>query len=370
MPRKSAELITSDIDDAEDIVFETHHGPSGGNTAHQKSFESIFDEMSDYEGEVNLHVHRQVGNGQETMEQIGIYPVDMFPTVDHLLMHVSQKYGGGAYRIKMFQKGRRGSLANKLYQVAEPKEEPVKAGGTDNSVLNAILARMERQEQALLSVVRQSQQGGDKKQWLEEMLMYKQLFGGDQGPSRGFGDVARDVQAIKDIAPMLGLGFSDSGEKEEDGFGALIEKAAPIFQAAMNQPLNPQKPPQQEPPKVNPKEMFLKAKIATGINSLVNAAAKGRDPADKVDDILDNLDESQIRQFVLSPQAFDFVLQYQPNAKPYKQWFDDLAEHVKAVLGEPSKFSDLYSDDDSDINSENLSPESEPLSGEINTTND
>ena len=350
MVRKApAQLITHDDDETE-VVFETGdpYQPKP-ETAQQKSFEAVLDEMSDFNGEAFLHVHRQTGNGQEAMEQIGVFPVDQFASVPDLLAHVAESYGGGRYRIKLFQQGRKGCLANKLYTVAEPRIK--KSDGPNSNDSIAILAeQMRQQNQLLMRVLQQQaqpQQTTSRREMLEEVALIAGMFSGNGGNSRGISQIASDIQALQGLGLNFGLPSPAAPEKEE-GFGDIIEKAAPILQAAFSQPSQPQKP---KPVQENP-EMLKQMMIRREVGKLVNAAKQGVDPGIMAEKVIDDVPPKVIKDFISNPSAYNDAIKSFPECAPNRPWFDDLLEHLKAHHGLPSKFSHLYSDGDDDINGE------------------
>jgi len=353
---KHADLITHE--EIEDVEFEASHH-SRQKTKQEQTLEDILSTLNDRSDDAYIAVYKQKGTGKESMSLVGKWPGDEFPSSEDLLLFLRDNYGGGSYRVHVRINGR--LAANNLVSV----EEPLKRVNTSNNN-EPIIQLLEKQQLMInelynkMATQNAPQPAPSRREMLEEMSLIASMFnggGGSQG--RGFSDIARDIQAIKEISPMLGLG---GPVEEKDPFNDLIEKAAPLFQHAMTQP-------QPQPKKENPammRQALINAQIKTGITTLVNAAAKGRDPGEYADLVLDNLGDDMARQYAIGPEAFKKVVGFVPQAKQYENWFADLSEHIKAQLGEPSKFSGLYDDDGDDINSDNLSP----APGQSNEQND
>lgn len=357
MPQKRvAEFIPNAPEDVEDLYFEAESREKP-QTAHDKSFESVLDELNNYDGEAYLHVHRQTGNGQEAMEAIGVYSVDEFSSVDDLLMNVRDQYGGGAYRMKLFCKGQRGCKANKLYKVAEPIRK--RTTNTQNNESPALLSAVQamqdqiaQQNQAIMQFLRQPQQGGSRKEMLEEFALIAQIVGGNKGggQERGIGDIARDITALKDVAPMLGFapgGGVEKSEGDDDSLIGLVREMAPVLTTALSN--NPQ---QAQQPTQDPKMMRL-MKLKGDIQTLLKGAKRNSDPANYAALIVDQFDDATISGFVSSPAMIKQAIQLVPEVADYATWFDTLIEHVKAQCGMESKVGDLYEAEENGINSSN-----------------
>lgn len=365
---RQAQFLPGNTDDVTDIEFDTNINEKP-MTAHDKTFESIIEEMSTFEGEVYIHCHKQHGSGQESMELVGKWPVDYFGSIEDLLLHARENYGGGAYRLTVYKKGHRGCIANKLYKIAEPQKK-VKTGDTDNTALNAILQRMERQDQVLAKLyerqnIRQEPQF-NRQEFLQEMIFYKQLFD-KPAQSGGVGQLLESVEALKLLG--VNVGVPGVAEEKEDSLGTILEKALPVFQQVMSQPVQPVQPtPQTASPnyKPNPQarpdnmQFMMDMKLKVGISSLLTAAKKGADPGLYADWVQDQLDEDTIKSFLDNPEKYNAALNSQPECVKFKPWFDDVYEHLKGQFGMPSKFSAMY-DDLIDGETNDITPESDDV---------
>src|SRR5690606_26161840 len=98
-----------------------------------------------------------------------------------------------------------------------------------------------------------------RREFLEEMALYKNLFSGNSG-----GDAISQLKNTLGVLGELGITINGQAEQKEDsGFSDLIEKLAPVAMAAINQPQQPQ---QRRDP-MFAKNMMLK----TGIGQLMRA---------------------------------------------------------------------------------------------------
>jgi hypothetical protein len=338
---RKAQLITHD--DAEEVVFETDTG-NGPKTKHEQKLEEILSGLNTATENAYIALYRQNGSGKESLTFLHKFPADKFEGVEDILEFLAKKHGGGDYRIHVRIGGR--LAANNLVSVESPKQDdPELARGADPAI-NALLAQMEKQNQMIAGLYQQMAeqakapaQSQSRKEMLEEMLMYKQLFGGQQS-SGGLGQVMETIGFLKEV----GVNVGGIAEEKEEGFGDVITKALPLLTAAMQQPAQ-----QPQRPQVNPamnQQNALKLQIKMAVDSAVRAAGKGQDPQVFAQMADAQLGEKAI-ELAQDPNIFTVLTAYNPGVLEHKQWFDDVLEHVKAMNGLPSRFYDLYDDGES-----------------------
>lgn len=342
MATKPAQFIQAEAEDAEFFEVMTT-GPNGQATAQQKAFEDLISELGENPDDAAIHIYRQNTSGKTTMTLLEVFPVDQFDFVS-LWSHVREKYGAGHYRIHVRKSGK--LVANKLIEIEQPKvtDKPgVTPIGEASSILATVLERQEKMHQQMLALIQQSQQPQHSRQeMLQEMLMFKQLF--DNGGNGG-GNAIAQLRDTLTVLGELGINIGGASEEKETGFGDLLEKMTPLLGAAMTQPQQPQ----QKRDPMFAQKMMLK----NGIGQLMRAAAKNSPREVYADLVLDQLPENVVKEFITAPDAFEKLIKLEPRAAQFRPWFMDLAEHVKAALGMPSQYADLYGDDDDAINAGN-----------------
>jgi hypothetical protein len=337
---RKAQLITHD--DAEEVVFETDTG-NGPKTKHEQKLEEILSGLNTATENAYIALYRQNGSGRESLTFLHKFPADKFEGVEDILEFLSKKHGGGDYRIHVRIGGR--LAANNLVSVEAPKQDDTELPRGADPAINALLAQMEKQNQMIAGLYQQMAeqakaptQSQSRKEMLEEMLMYKQLFGGQQS-SGGLGQVMETIGFLKEV----GVNVGGIAEEKEEGFGDVISKALPLLTAAMQQPAQPHQP--QVNPAMN-QQNALKLQIKMAVDSAVRAAGKGQDPQVFAQMADAQLGEKAI-ELAQDPNIITVLTAYNPGVLEHKQWFDDVLEHVKAMNGLPSRFYDLYDDGDS-----------------------
>lgn len=335
-----AELLPVD-DDAEFVEYDT----TEQLTDHERKMQDFAAAMSDLGANSEIIVKRQTGNGKDPMEHVGYFEPDEY-TFGQLVEHLRNQYGPGLYRIYLRVNGK--NKGNSLVRIAAPVQKPEKQagiGGEVSAVLGQVMATIQNQNREIVRLL-QSDRGGSRKDMLEEMLLYKQLFG-NGGGGNGLSQLRESVGLLSELGVNVG---GPMGEKDDEGFGGLLEKMTPLITHAMNKPqpaLQPN-PGQNTEQKMNLKNLFIKQ----GLNTLLKAASKNADPITYGELVLDQLPEEIVRQFITAHDAFDRVIKMDPRAAQFKPWFLELAEHVKGQLGMPSKYQDLYAGIDDDISDE------------------
>lgn len=354
MTKKAVYLPGPDNDDMED-VFETDTRQPNQKTRSESLLEELVEDLNDVSDNVSLRIYQQMGNGQESMAFVEAMPHDKFTNKDDLLMYLRESYGPGSYRLQVRVAGK--LRANKLEQIIAKKNAPVTPAQNDNGALGAIMARMEKQDQMIAQLLQQkgNSNSGNKKEFLEEMLIYKQLFGGNQS-SGGLGQIQEALSFVKE----LGINVGGPVAEREEGFVDIMDKAFPLIQAALSQP----QPQRQQPAPADMQNHMMKMQLKMAIDQAVSAAERGKDAADFAETVIDTIGEEKAGQLISDPNFLKIIPQYNQRANLHLPWFGDVAEHIKGMLGLPSKYAADYNDLPIDQAETNGDADNVPINGD------
>lgn len=337
MPK--AQLITHE--DAEDVFFdtETQNGPK---TKHEQKLEDILAGLNSATENAYIALYRQNGTGKESLTFLKKFPADKFEGMEDILEYLSNQHGGGDYRIHVRINGK--LAANNLVSVEEPKKVDELPRGSDPA-LNAVLAQMEKQNQMIAALYQQlserkNSDGDSEEKFLDKMIKYKALFGGDNRNAGGIGQIHEAIGFLKEI----GVNIGGVQEEKEEGFGDILKNALPLLTSAMQNQQPQQRPPQ--PANHNMQQQnAMKLQIKMAVDSAVRAAARGSDAATFAEMADTQLGENAIK-LVSDPNIYQLLLAYNPEVEKHKLWFGDVIDHIKALNGLPSRFSAEYDDND------------------------
>lgn len=367
---RKAELITNE--DIQDVDYwAVDENPTDTKTSQKKKFDDLLDDLNSDENEsATVHLYRQPNGGRDAMIFLESMPADKY-TLDGLLMYLKSNYGGGDYRLMIRSNGK--LRANKLVSIEATKPQAqTNQSGDMGDILRAVLDQQEKTQQMLLHIAQNNQRpqidGGDQEmKFLEKMAIYKQLFGSEQ-KSGGLGEIQNALNFVKELGIDVGV---NRGGDNEPSMLDVLDRATPLFTALLDQKQQPQAAPQPAQPKPQPtaeqmanlkkskEQQQMNLMLKMGLKTLIRAASHNSDPATYADLILDQFGEAQAAQLLSTPDAMQKLMTVEPAALQYKQWFDDLSEHVKAQIGLPSKYADLYGDEltidpENDTQEENL----------------
>ncbi len=327
---RKSELI---INDGEDVTEVWSTDPGEGQASEpdktdaQKKTDAFESALND-DPEAFLSVSRQKMGGNSPMEFVGRYPADKFD-YGQLQVHLQRTFGGGDYRVMLYASGK--IRANKLLSIAESLSSTEKQSsnmGEMGTLLNAVLDRMDNNNRQIVELLQNQSTGGQSRtDLLNEMIMMKNMF--DSGTSITAPDPIEQLKNIMGLQKELGLG--GPSEDKEEGFGSLLEKLTPLITAATNQPQQPQPKPQGKP------DMNLI--VRQGIKNLLKGAAKNSDPYSYATMVVDNVPENFIRNFIVAPNALEKLTETVPEVANYAEWFIELGENVKDLLGMPNNLN-------------------------------
>lgn len=345
---REAQFLPADVTDVHFEIPEPHEA-----TEAQKRADALREALSeDSDAFITIFRH-PTGAGTTGGEFVDRLPADKY---DHgeLLIYLKTNYGAGDYRVRLYAKGK--LKANTLISIARgtgltTDKTPASVGGEVAQVLAQILAPIREQQAQMLDFMRQSTGGNSRREMLEEMMLYKNLFSTPN--SGGLGQLKEALSLLE----MVGIkpGNTIEGETEDEGestFSTLIKALAPVaLEATRQRPhAQPHAQPQAQP---QPEKEKMNVALMVGISTLISAAKKKSNPANYVDMILDSIGEDKILPIVSSVDTFkQFISTNAPQAVQYGAWFLDLREHLAASLGLPSKYAHLYADSESDITGE------------------
>lgn len=337
-------------EEAETGDFEEYQVSNAPITSADLATDSLVSALNDVSGSATVSIHRQNGSGKEALTFLDSFAPDKY-SPDDLLLHIKNCYGTGDYRIHVRDNGK--LKANKHVSIEAPQKVSREThGNSDNGELLAII---QRQQAQIVDALRGNQnQGNSKREFLEEMMMYKQLFSNDGQPqkSQGFNDILQTVNGLKE----LGINVGGIQTEKEEGFTDILDKMSPMLTALIqngsNQQAQPQ--PQYKPNPIQPeqqkaKDMNLALKM--GLAMLLKAARNNADTAFYADLVMDQLPTDKI-QILFSPDALEQLEKMEPKIKEFKAWFADVLEHIKGMNGLDSKYSNLYENENTDLTGE------------------
>jgi hypothetical protein len=339
MARKNAELLLAERDDTEIIdFFDTNTGTGKNTTEATEKAEALADALKDAD-DAYITIHKSSG-GNLPEEFVSRVPADKFDVgqiQEYLLTH----YGGGDYRVRLYLNKK--IKQNKLFSIATPIDKTgTTPAGEAAGILSVVLNRLESQQKQMMMLMQQSQTPPTSRtEFFQELILMKQIFGNDGGNKSTINELLGTIEALK----TLGIQVGNQSEKEEsDGFGTLLEKMAPLVEAAVSHPRQPT-----EEQKVNQMNMMQSAILKAKIEPFIKAAIKNSDPAIYADMLCDQMDEAQIKGYLLAPDSMDKLMTIDKRLPALRPWFELLVEHVKACLGMESTVSGLYDNEETGI---------------------
>lgn len=321
---------------------------------------------------------RQGDNGRPIAynDHCGRYYLSELGHFMDLVERIQSEFGHGKYLFTLYGGGNRGIIKKQVVCIAKSNEtdtpkNQLQTAQTGNDLKELIANMLQAQQTQMQQFLQAMQPQQSRKEYFEELLMMKQFFTSDEKPS------SRAGNPVKETLEMLRLmkdgGLMGNDNQENDGFGRLIDKAAPIFAAAMQGAPRPQQPPaavrqgvpmrkrrpQQEAApeatqgqkvtKINQNDEkadinMMKMILAHKINSLVRAASNEKDPYIFAESLCEEFGVTMALEYAAKSDSLAKICAINPSAAQYESWFLDLAEYIKAIGGQPSKFSDEFDD--------------------------
>jgi len=341
----------------------TWEEPTIEMTDQEKKSESLFDALRD-EPNSYINVLRQPHGGKQAMEFVTRVDADKFDW-GGLMAFLQQSYGGGEYRVMAYANGK--LKGNKLITIANPVSNTALATPQD-SVTQSLINQLREMQNQIVSLANEKNTGGNsRKEMLEEMMLFKQLFDTGAKSSGGVRELLDTISGLRELGLNIG-----GVETEDSGWGNIAEKmlpllgavltpqAAPVIQAQPNPAPRPQSQPQQKPPQPNTGKNQMLMFLKMGLAQLVNAAAKNSDPYDYATLVMDNVPQEALKEFFTQPDMTKLEA-LDSRVSTYKEWFALLGEHIKYRLGMPSTVAGEYDEELTEEEDEDNLPESEVL---------
>lgn len=362
----------------EDVEFsDVELGEPEEQTSADKKTESIFSALNE-DSEAYVMIYREI-TGYRDKELVTSLPADKFD-LGELVVYLQSNYGGGDYRIIGYKNKK--IAANQLikiaHKIAKDADKPSETLG-----IMEMMRQMNEQNQRIIRELAERQNGQPQKStmdMLQEMALMKEVM--------GTGSAVDPMAMMTQTMGMLkDLGVLDRGESGGGGgdsqLSSMMGMVGKLAEAAKNQPqqMQQQMPQQQRPlipqqirqnpqarqpyppappipmqpqrPQISPElidhqimeQIQMNPMLKAGIEMLYSYAKDKADAGEVAARILDMIPENEIKAFILSPKSFTTLCALKRELVDHKAWFDDLSEHVKAALGLPSKFADLWGED-------------------------
>ena len=310
---------------------------------------------------------------------------------------LAREFGAGHYEVYMYRGGNKGlykrptcdisaegaAYQRKLFLRDNPQEAPaapapsVGGGGTER--LAQVMVQGFTQLGQLIAAQQQNQGGGEK-EFLEKLLVYKQLFSSPaQAPVAESGAMGTLDLAVK-IAGMINPSAAEKSTLET--FADIAKEFMPAIGTALanHVPAQPARPamrlagppgapvarPQnpEQNPEVQNVNLIQNAVIRGQLKNLISKAEKGSDPALYADVIFDNLEHIPAefaQRFLSDPNWMQWLASFDARVMQHREWFTELyvelrriIEEENAAQQEPEPKNNLQDHAVSDINPANI----------------
>jgi hypothetical protein len=310
---------------------------------------------------------------------VGSYAPDMF-SIDS----IQQTYGAGEYQIHVRSGGRLRS--RRTVRIAKPKVDP---NSTVQNAPNteAIIQTMQQGFASMLEglkVVVQSQPHQPVKttqDLLQELMLMKQIMGGDNKGGAGIDDflkmleVAKGMvsssepagtndilmEGIKSIAPMLAAGFAQQQQQPQLSqiqrinyppklAPDVLPNPAPVIPVQTPAPIATQ----EQPPTLNLNQSeidAMKLQEMMLFNLLISNAEKDNDPEPYANMLLDIVGDDEAEKMLNVPNWFELLVERDSRVQNYQAWFINLRAIMLDYINESK--NDLTAQNPSDINDAN-----------------
>ncbi len=269
---------------------------------------------------------------------------------------LAREFGAGHYEVYMYRGGNKGLYKRptcdisaegavyqrKIYLRDNPQEitaTPSVHGSTDRLAEVMIKGFTHMSEQ----IARQNQGGGEK-EFLEKMLVYKQLFApAPVAPSPDSGTAGVLDLAVK-IAGMVNPSTVEKSTLET--FADIAKEFMPALGAAMGnvqavQPVSRITGPAPRPqnPEGQNVNMIQNQIVKIQLRNLIAKAEKGSDPAlyaDVIYDNLDNIPAEFAQRFLSDPNWLQWLASFDSRVMQHAKWFTDLYDALRRIIEDES----------------------------------
>ena len=266
------------------------------------------------------------------------YITNIPPEVDSVLEYVKDEFGPGSYKVKIYVDGR--VKVNQSFNIAEIEKTvaPVMhvQPQQNNLGMQELVMLLSSQQQQFLermgTMIAGVLQGPSRKEMLDEMLVYKQLF--SSGENKGF----NPTEALDLLRQGMEFGKElNPSQREPDTNDILLEGLktfAPIVAGAMAEKQNvvSERKAEATTPQIERSENVHEIVLRQAIGFLVTKAKEGADPSLYAELVLDNAGDDILRVFVADPNWFDQLSQINEEVKSYPEWFGELKKSIIEML--------------------------------------
>ena len=305
-------------------------------SAEEDELNAVLAEAGGSEGAGSVVV-RKLGDKTRKFEWLIKYTVSEFVTIGGVA-HLAAKYGGGEYELIVYGADnrivKRPKVTVSSAAVTEFKaQEAGQLSGLDR--LAAVMT--EGFKQLALQQAQMLRPQESKADWLRELTMMRELFGGGNQPN-AFEQLSRIIPVVRDLMPK--------GEGETNFLDVMMQLAkeyAPVIKSAVDKMPLPAPVPvgeqvtqpslalSPEQTGANQMQLMLRAQLAM----LCNEARADSDPAPYAAIICSKVDPAVLSTLANNPQWLDELAKVHSGVKLYPKWFGELRDAVVEIMTEP-----------------------------------
>lgn len=349
-------VLNMSDDGVTDVVFINENGDEYSKQEKERpktSYETKFEDFlasATMSSAAMLSIYKYRGRTyNDGLNLIDKFPVDKFADVDGVVLYLREHWGAGDYRL-IVREGNKPVVNQHLEVLGEQsKNQNTEKPSEINGVLTQMMNQMRELQNQVIEISRNNtRQETSRKDFIEEMLMMKQVFG-QQNQIDPMAQLQSTMSVLQNMGVQIG---GQTIEHEEKGFGDLIEKMTPLMEVALNNQMGGQDKKYQQNP-IDPKRaQYMKWK--QGVSFLINGAKAQADPAMYAEMIISQVGSKGVDVFLKGGDAgVAKFKQLFPEISDHVEWFKLLFEHLKAQMGMPSSVDDEYEDLTSNVVSSN-----------------
>jgi hypothetical protein len=287
-----------------------------GNDLEDDSIMNVLADLGEGESDAEVKAYRVDPKAKNTKG--GAYLFTCLPA-EFSLDRLRDDYGGGAFRIHVRCSGR--ILTNKLVAV-EPPIKTVVNPLNQNDILSVVQQTIKENNEMLLRMLQP--QASSKKEMMEEMVMYKQLFGNDNKSSGG-----NPEDFMRYFFDGMKMGKEmNSPEIEPTGLTAImntVKEFAPALTALTMKEVNQPQPapvqtqpqiPQQTGPQYTDFESFI-------LKMCYKAAKKKSDPELFAETCIDTFEHAEVVGLLSNPDWLKMCISHNADIQAYTEWYSE-----------------------------------------------
>lgn len=287
------------------------------------------------DSDASVGIYRQGPGGYRDLT----YLTECLPS-EYSLSRLQDEFGGGVFRIHVRNGGK--LVANKEVKVAPPPNRQAPPVADVTAPLQKQLDNLAGIVGQLAQVVTQQQQRPasetqSRKEFFQEMLLMKQMFGGAPRERDPFDMLTKMMTLQKELGGIFGGGGSDV----EPGSNTLLLKAietfGPILTQANQNKAVPTQPmlhapatDMQQAPSHSEEANMLKIYL----NMLIAEAKNDIDPQAYALLITQKVARADIDGMLRPDDWFEKLSTFEPAITPFREWFADLRADVFELLTE------------------------------------